>query len=63
MAESKIFLRASGHWTSAYTLLQEDLGGEAGKLVLIGGANDAREEDDADRDSLQGFGETSLGWF
>jgi hypothetical protein len=43
-------------------LLQENLGGEAGKVVLTGGADGAVEEDGADRNSLQGFGKTSLGW-
>jgi hypothetical protein len=30
-------LRGNGHWTSAYMPLQENLGGEARKGVLIGG--------------------------
>jgi hypothetical protein len=42
-----------GHWTSAYKLLQENLGGEVGKVVLIGEAVSAAEEDNVD-------GETSL---
>jgi hypothetical protein len=32
-------------------------------VVLTGGADDAGKEDDVDEDSLQDFGETSLGWF
>jgi hypothetical protein len=36
---------------------QENLGGEARKVVLTRGA------DGADGGNLQGFGETSLGWF
>jgi hypothetical protein len=60
--ETQRFLRASDHWISTYVLLQENLGGEAGKVVLTGGADGAVEEDGADRNSLQGFGETSLGW-
>jgi hypothetical protein len=43
--------------------LQENLGGEGGKLVLTGGAVGAGEEDNTNKNSLQGFGETSLGWF
>jgi hypothetical protein len=62
-AETRRLLRANGHWTSVYTSLQENLGGEAGTVVLTGGADSAVEEDSADGDSLQDFGETSLGWF
>jgi hypothetical protein len=43
--------------------LQENLGGEGGKLVLTGEADGAGEEDSTNRNSLQGFGETSLVWF
>jgi hypothetical protein len=37
------FLRASDDWTSGYMLLQENLGGggEARKVVLTGGVDDA----------------------
>jgi hypothetical protein len=34
MAGTQSFLRASGHWTSAYMPQQGNLGGEAGKVVL-----------------------------
>jgi hypothetical protein len=42
--------------------LQENLGGEAGKVVLTGGADGVGEEDGVDGNSMQGFCETSLGW-
>jgi hypothetical protein len=57
------FFRAPGHWTSAYMPPQENLGGEARKVVLTRGADGEGEEDGADGGNLQGFGETSLGWF
>jgi hypothetical protein len=41
---------------------QENLGGEAGKVVLTRGADGVGQEDGADGNSLQGFSETSLGW-
>jgi hypothetical protein len=62
-AETQRFLKAIGHWTSAYMLLQENVGGEAQKVVLTGGADDAGKEDDTDGDSLQDFCEMPLGWF
>jgi hypothetical protein len=43
--------------------LQENLGGEAGKVVLTRGVDGTGEEDGANGNSLQGFDETSLGWF
>jgi hypothetical protein len=42
-------LRENGHWTSIYTLLQENLKGEAGMVVLTGGADVVVEEDGIDR--------------
>jgi hypothetical protein len=53
MVGTRRFLRASGHYTSAYMSLQENLGGEARKVMLTGEAVSAAEEDDVD-------GETSL---
>jgi hypothetical protein len=48
-AETHRFLRENGHWTSIYTLLQENLKGEAGMVVLTGGADVVVEEDGIDR--------------
>jgi hypothetical protein len=55
MVGTRSFLRASGHYTSAYMPLQENLGGEARKVMLTREAVSAAEEDDVD-------GETSLQW-
>jgi hypothetical protein len=55
MAETRQFFRANSHWTSVYTLLQENPGGEAETVVLTGGADGVVEEDDVD-------GETPLQW-
>jgi hypothetical protein len=51
-AETRRFLRKNGHWTSVYMPLQENLGGEAGTMVLIGGADNAVEEDGVDGETL-----------
>jgi hypothetical protein len=44
-------------------LLQENLGGEARKVVPTRGEDGARKEDGAKGDNMQDFIETSLGWF
>jgi hypothetical protein len=51
-AETRRFLRKNSHWTLVYMPLQENLGGEAGTMVLIGGVDDAVEEDGVDGETL-----------